>query len=202
MHSVGIVCGYDLNDDLPGYVSSVAPLIARENLDFVILSGGRTSPRSHHSEAWVMARHLRGIPGTPQLVLEEHAMTTLENLIFARGLAERHAGVVARFVVFCDRVHARKVATLARLILGARAIVHSVDRAAATADRIFEPASHFIETVVALIPRLRKYLRAAAIYVKGVSGNPPDSALPPLIADDQPQHRRLPAVITDSALPP
>jgi hypothetical protein len=44
MRSVGIVCGYDLNDDLPGYVRSVAPLIARENLDFVILSGGRTSP--------------------------------------------------------------------------------------------------------------------------------------------------------------
>ena len=59
MRSVGIVCGYDLNDGLPDYVKSVAPLIERENLDFVILSGGRTSPRSHHSEAWVMAEHLR-----------------------------------------------------------------------------------------------------------------------------------------------
>ncbi|MGA8810169.1 MAG: ElyC/SanA/YdcF family protein, partial [Thermoanaerobaculia bacterium] len=102
MRSVGIVCGYDLNDGLPDYVKSVAPLIARENLDFVILSGGRTSPRSHHSEAWVMAGHLRKILASPELVLEEHAMTTLENLIFARGLAEHHAGVVARFVVFCD----------------------------------------------------------------------------------------------------
>lgn len=191
MRSVGIVCGYDLNDDLHGYVRSVAPLIARENLDFVILSGGRTSPRSHHSEAWVMAGHLRGILPLPQLILEEHAMTTLENLIFARGLAEYHAGVVARFVVFCDRVHRRKVAALAKLILGARAIVHCVDRNVTRRVRLFEPVSHLIEAVVARVPRLRKYLRAFAIRMKGVSGNPPHSALPVLVADDAPHHRRV-----------
>jgi hypothetical protein len=191
MRSVGIVCGYDLNDDLHGYVRSVAPLIARENLDFVILSGGRTSPRSHHSEAWVMAGHLREILPLPQLVLEEHAMTTLENLIFARGLAEHHAGVVARFVVFCDRVHRRKVAALAKLILGARAIVHCVDRNVTRRVRLFEPVSHLIEGVVARVPRLRKYLRAVAIRMKGVSGNPPQSALPVLVADDAPDYRRV-----------
>lgn len=190
MRSVGIVCGYDLNEDLPGYVTSVAPLIARENLDVVILSGGRTSPRSHHSEAWVMARHLREILPSSDLVLEEHAMTTIENLIFARGLAEHHEDAVTRFVVFCDRVHRRKVVTLARLILGARAIVHSVDRAAAMADRLFEPVSHFVETVVALVPRSRRYLRAAAVLSKGVNGHPPDSASPMPHADDQPHHRR------------
>src|SRR5258706_11745026 len=102
MPFVGIVCGYDLNDDLQGYVRSVAPLIARENLDFVILSGGRTSPRSRHSEAWVMAGHLRDIVPAPTLVLEEHAMTTLENLIFSRGLAEHAGGVVRGFVGACD----------------------------------------------------------------------------------------------------
>src|SRR5438270_226381 len=127
MRSVGIVCGYDLNDGLRDYVESVAPLIERENLDFVILSGGRTSPQSHHSEAWVMAAHLRESLPTRELVLEEHAMTTLENLIFARGLAEHHAGVVARFVVFCDRLHRRKVAALPKLILDARAVVDRVD---------------------------------------------------------------------------
>lgn len=200
MRSVGIVCGYDLNDDLHGYVTSVAPLIARENLDFVILSGGRTSPRSPHSEAWVMARHLREILPVPKLVLEEHAMTTLENLIFARGLAEHHAGVVARFVVFCDRVHQRKVATLAKLILGARAIVQPVDHDVAPGLRLFEPVSHFIEAVVAVEPRLRKYLRSVAILMKGVSGKPPDSALPALASDDEPQHRRAPRsdVVTGS----
>src|SRR5260370_31066853 len=90
MRSVGIVCGYDLNDDLPRYVRSVAPLIAREKLDFVILSGGRTSPRSSHSEAWVMAGHLRDILPAPTLLLEENSMTTLENLIFALGVAVPH----------------------------------------------------------------------------------------------------------------
>jgi hypothetical protein len=176
MRSVGIVCGYDLNDDLPGYVRSVAPLIERESLDFVILSGGRTSPRSDHSEAWVMAGHLREMLTMPMIVLEEHAMTTLENLIFARGLAEHHAGVVNRFVVFCDRVHRRKVTALSHLILGARAIVHCVDRDASLRVRLFEPASHLIEAVVARAPRLRKYLRAAAIRIKGVHGWAP--ALP------------------------
>jgi len=190
MRSVGIVCGYDLNDGLHDYVKSVAPLIERENLDFVILSGGRTSPRSHHSEAWVMAGHLRKLLAGAELLLEEHAMTTLENLIFARGLAEHHAGVVARFVVFCDRVHRRKVAALAKLILGARAIVHSVDHDVAHRVRLFEPVSHVIEAVVAHFPPLRKYLRAAAIRLKGVSGTPPAAARPAIAADDEPHHRR------------
>ncbi len=195
MRSVGIVCGYDLNDDLPGYVRSVAPLIARENLDLVILSGGRTSPRSNHSEAWVMAGHLRKILPQPELVLEEHAMTTLENLVNARGLAEQHADVVARFVVFCDRVHRRKVAALAKLILGARAIVQCVDHNVAVSVRLFEPVSHVIETMAARVPPLRKYLRAAAIRIKGVNGTPPYSALPPAVSDGEMAKGRAPKII-------
>jgi hypothetical protein len=198
VRSVGIVCGYDLNDDLPGYVRSVAPLIARENLDFVILSGGRTSPRSNHSEAWVMAGHLRKILPAPVLVLEEHAMTTVENLIFARGLAERHAGVVTCFVVFCDRVHRRKVAALSRLILGAQAIVRCVDRKVTMSVRLFEPVSHVIETLVAREPRLRKYLRAAVIRIKGVRRSAP--TLPALACDDAPQHRRVTKSVAESTI--
>ena len=132
----------------------------------------------------------RGLGYVPQGQLCFPQMTTLENLIFARGLAEHHAGVVARFVVFCDRVHRRKVAALARIILGARAIVHCVDRDVARRVRLFEPVSHFIEAFVARFPRLRKYLRAAAIRIKGVSGTPPDAALPAMAADDEPHHRR------------
>ena len=135
-----------------------------------------------------MAGHLRELLTAPEFVLDEHAMTTLENLIFARGLAEHHAGVIARFVVFCDSVHRRKVATLAKLILGARAIVHCVDHDVARRVRLFEPVSHFIEAVVAHFPRLRKYLRAAAIRIKGVSETAP--ALPAIAADDEPHHRR------------
>jgi len=198
MRSVGIVCGYDLNDDLQGYVRSVAPLIARENLDFVILSGGRTSPRSKHSEAWVMAGHLRDIVPAPTLLLEEHAMTTLENLIFARGLAEHHAGVVTRFVVFCDRVHRRKVAALSRLILGARTIVHCVDHDVTMRVRLFEPVSHVIEAAVARAPWLRKYLRAAAIRLKGVRRTAP--ALPKIAPDDKPHHRRNPKRDVESTI--
>jgi hypothetical protein len=192
MRSVGIVCGYDLDDDLGGYVRSVAPLIAREKLDVVILSGGRTSPRSHHSEAWVMAQQLSGLIAAPPLVLEEHAMTTLENLIFARGLAEQHADdEVERFVVFCDAIHRRKVTTLSRLILGARTAVRAVEHQVALRVRLFEPLSHIVETVVALAPRLRKYLRAAAMRIKGVTGEPPRAARAALEVDDAPHHRRV-----------
>lgn len=191
MRSVGIVCGYDLNDDLDGYVRSIAPLIASERLDFLILSGGRTSPDSFHSEAWVMAEQLRTLIPVPPVVLEEHAMTTLENLIFARGLAEHHAGIVERFVVFCDAVHRRKVSTLTRLILGAKAVVHDVEHDVSLRVRVFEPISHAIEAVVAVVPGLRKYLRRAAMRIKGVTGEPPKSARPVLDADDAPHHRRV-----------
>jgi hypothetical protein len=34
--------------------------------------------------------------------------------------------------------------------------------------RLFEPLSHLIEGVVARAPRMRKYLRAAAMRIKGV----------------------------------
>jgi hypothetical protein len=125
-------------------------------------------------------------------------MTTLENLIFARGLAEHHAGVVARFVVFCDRVHRRKVAALSRLILGARTIVQCVDRDVTMRVRLFEPASHLIEAVVARAPRLRKYLRAAAIRIKGVRRSAP--ALPTIPCDDTLHHRRVPKVVAESTI--
>ena len=116
-----------------------------------------------------MAGYLRNILTEPELVLEEHSMTTLENLVFARALAEHHAGVVERFVVFCDRVHRRKVATLAKMILGGHTIVQSVDHQVTMRVRLFEPISHLIETLAAGVPPLRKYLRAAAIRIKGVS---------------------------------
>src|SRR5437016_5684188 len=145
MRSVGIVCGYELDGDLDRYVDAVRPLIALERVDWLVLSGGRTSPGSFSSEAWVMAGALGEIVPRERLLLEEHAMTTLENLLFGRGLAEDRCGPVDRFVVFCDRVHRRKVATLARLILGRATTVHCVARCVSLPVRLFEPLSHLIE---------------------------------------------------------
>jgi uncharacterized SAM-binding protein YcdF (DUF218 family) len=170
--NVGIVCGYDLNADLAGYVSSIAPLIKAERLDLLIVSGGRTSRDHHSSEAWVISQGLANILPPDRVLLEEDAMTTLENLVFARGLAEEYGELVERFTVFCDRVHHRKVRTLARLILGAKTMVHSVERAVPLKIRLFEPVSHLLETVAALVPSLRKYLRAGAIRIKGITGAP------------------------------
>ena len=189
MTTVGIVCGYDLNDELVAYVGSIRPLIERERLDYVVLSGGRTSPHSFSSEAWVMARALGEILPAGRVLLEEHAMTTLENLVFGRGLAEHHCGVVDRFVVFCDRVHRRKVSTLARLLLGARATVHWVHHDVSLRVRLLEPLSHLIEAAVALVPPLRRHFRALSIRLKGVSGAPPRSARPAAVSSDAPRRR-------------
>jgi hypothetical protein len=176
--NIGIVCGYDLNADLAGYVSSITPLVAGARLDLLIVSGGRTSPHSHSSEAWVISQALSGVMPKEKVLLEEHAMTTLENLVLARGMVEHDARLIGRFTIFCDRVHHRKVQTLARLILGAKARVHSVEHAVPLRVRVFEPLSHLVETFAALVPPLRKVLRAAAIRLKGVTGAPPRSARP------------------------
>jgi hypothetical protein len=175
---VGIVCGYDLNADLEAYVSSIRPLLANEPLDLVIFSGGRTSPSSFSSEAYVIAQGCAEVIAPDRVLLEEHAMTTLENLVFARGLAEYHHGRIDRFVVFCDRIHHRKVAALSLMILGTKAVVRSVEHAVPARVRLFEPLSHLLEMMVVRSPSLLKYLRAVVIRLKGVSGSPPRSAQP------------------------
>lgn len=188
MARVGIVCGYDLDGGLPAYVESIRPLIERERLDYVVLSGGRTSPNSFSSEAWTMARALGEFMPAERVLLEEHAMTTLENLVFGRGLAEHIAGRVDRFVVFCDLVHRRKVGTLARMVLGTNSMVYCVEHPVRMRARLFEPVSHFLEAIVALAPWTRRYLRAAVIRLKGVTGAPPRSARPAIVSDAAPPH--------------
>ncbi|MEO6259047.1 MAG: ElyC/SanA/YdcF family protein, partial [Thermoanaerobaculia bacterium] len=186
MARVGIVCGYDLDADLTAYVESIRPLILREKLDYVVLSGGRTSPASFSSEAWMMAGLLGEFMPLDRVLLEEHAMTTLENLVFGRGLAEHAAGRIDRFVVFCDLVHRRKVGTLARMILGSNAMVYCVEHPVRLRARLFEPISHFLEAVVAKAPWTRRYLRAAVVRLKGVTGAPPRSARPAIVSDGAP----------------
>lgn len=189
MARVGIVCGYDLNADLPAYVDSIRPLIEREGLDYIVLSGGRTSPTSFSSEAWMMARALGDILPADRILLEEHAMTTLENLVFGRGLAEHRVGRVERFVVFCDLVHRRKVGTLSRMILGSHSRVYCVEHPVRLRARLFEPVSHFLEAAVAKAPWTRRYLRAAVVRLKGVTGAPPRSAQPAIVSDAEPPYR-------------
>ena len=168
--NVGIVCGYDLDSELLGYVARLAPHIEREKLDVVILSGGRTSPHRPDSEAEVMrdalSALLRGVP----MILEEEAMTTLDNLTFGREVA-RSLGTIDRYVVFCDNVHRIKVRVLARMLLRARRVI-SVPRRTPLWVKAIEPASVVCEAIGVFVPRVRMLIRALAMRVKGVSGPP------------------------------
>ena len=169
MSSVGIVCGYDRFDDLHEYVERVAELI--RDVDAVILTGGFTSPESWHSEAWLMATVLARVMPRQRILIEENAMTTLDNLVFAKSLAHRIFGRVGEWKVYCDAAHRMKVAVLSRIILGKHAQVFSVDREVEWHIRLVEPFSVIFESICAHVPGLRRTLSAFAARVKGVNGS-------------------------------
>src|SRR6266702_4474103 len=98
---VAIVCGYDRFSDLHVYAEQVASEIAAARVDRIIVTGGFTSPDSYHSEAWIMASVLTVKLPNAVIVLEEWAMTTVDNLVFSRALAENTFSAQS-FLVFCD----------------------------------------------------------------------------------------------------
>jgi len=178
MARIGIVCGYDRFTDLDEYSSKVADQLAREPFDAIIVTGGFTDPSSHLSEAQMMSDVVsRHLPHA-LVVLEERAMTTLDNLVFGKAMAEKLFARVDRFVVFCDRAHRVKVSILSRIIFGVRTTVRTVHRAVPVLTHLLEPGSIVIESIAALAPPLRKYVSAAAARIKGVSAIPRHSAPP------------------------
>jgi hypothetical protein len=169
MARIGIVCGYDRHTDLDQYTQRVADELSREPFDAIIVTGGFTDPRSRQSEAQLMsAVVLRSMPHV-MVVLEERAMTTLDNLVYGKAVAEKLFARIDRFVVFCDGAHRLKVSILTRLILGVRGTVRTVHRAVPFIIHLLEPASIVIESAAALVPPLRKYVSAAAARMKGVT---------------------------------
>lgn len=182
---VAIVCGYDRFDDLHLYAEQVASEIASARVDRIIVTGGFTSRDSYHSEAWIMAGVLAAKLPHAVVVLEEWAMTTVDNLVFSRAIAvERFAA--ASFVVFCDHAHRVKAAVLTRIILGANARVRSIPRVVSWATLVLEPLSILCESICAVTPPLRKLLSRVAAWSKGVKAIPrlptPDSPLTAFVA--------------------
>jgi hypothetical protein len=169
MTSIGIVCGYDLNGDLPVYVDGVARALAGEHCDVVIVSGGPTSPLTAHSEAWRIAEGIQAMMPDLEIVLEERALTTLDNLVFAKGIACHTFDAIDRYVVFCDSAHAFKVRLLSRMILGPKATVLALHRNVPLSVRLIEPFSIVLEALGALSPNLRHLVRAGAVWTKGLS---------------------------------
>ncbi len=180
---VAIVCGYDRFSDLHVYAEQVASEIAAVRVDRIIVTGGFTSRDSYHSEAWVMSRVLAAKLPHAVVVLEEWAMTTVDNLVFSRALAvEKFAA--DSFVVFCDHAHRVKAAVLTRIILGARAKVRSIPRSVRWRTLALEPVSIVCESVCAVAPPLRKLLSRLAAWSKGVTLRlpTPDSPLTASVA--------------------
>lgn len=169
MTTIGIVCGYDDQASLREYIELLAPEIAALRPSFLVLTGGCTSPASPDSEALVMSRLVQELCPAQPFVLEEAAMSTIENIVNARRMAERTFGRVDRWIVFCGRTHRAKVASLARLILGAGVRVIAVPRKVTLLVRLFEPPSLVIESAAALVPPLRRWVRAGAMLWRGVS---------------------------------
>lgn len=168
MTTVGIICGYDLHSDLRDYVRRVAAIIEDEQCDALVLSGGRTSPTIDDSEAQAMTRALTEHLNNPLVVLEERAMTTLDNIVYAREIAERMFPV-RRYVVTCDRVHAAKVMALSAILLRRRFKVRAVPRKVPMKVTLFEPVSFVLEVIAAIFPVFRSMLRASARKLKGLS---------------------------------
>lgn len=168
MTTVALVCGYDLHSDLDGYVRSVVPILDEEQPHAIIFSGGFTSPFHNDSEAQAMTRILAAHVKNALVVLEERAMTTLDNIVFGRTIADSlfHA---THYVVICDRVHAAKVRALCAILLPARSTVHAVGRKVPLPVVAFEPLSIVIEVLAALVPLFRRPLRYGAMRLKGLS---------------------------------
>lgn len=169
MARIGIVCGYDRYADLDQYTQRVADELAREPFDAIIVTGGFTDPLSRHSEAQLMSAVVSRHMPHALVVLEERAMTTLDNLVFGKAIAEGLFERIDRFVVFCDGAHRFKVSILTRLVIGVHGTVRAVHRAVPLMIHLLEPASIVIEAVAAIVPPLRKYVSAGAAWMKGVT---------------------------------
>lgn len=168
MTKIALVCGYDLHSDLHGYVESVVPILDEEQPHAIVFSGGFTSPVHDDSEARAMTRILAAHVPDALVVLEERAMTTLENIEFGGRIADSLFGAT-HYVVICDRVHAPKVRLLCGILLRSRSTVRAVGRKVPRAVILFEPVSLVIEVLAAVFPFLRRPLRYGAMRLKGIS---------------------------------
>src|SRR5438045_6928843 len=162
MTTVAIVCGYDLDSDLGAYVERVARRLDGHRVDAVMLAGERTSPSVDSSEAHEMNRHLAELMPHGRVLLDHEAMTTLDNIVHAKKIAERAFERVEQWLVCCDVAHVAKAWTLARIVLPRRVRMLAVHRPVPLLIWLREPLSIIIESFGALVPRVRPLLSAVA----------------------------------------
>ncbi len=123
MTKIAIVCGYGntLNENIKNYINSVVDYVTQEHLSTLILSGGYTC-NDQISEAKLMAQLISDRTDQVNLVLEEEAMTTVHNLLYANKILVNWTEPVEELYIFCDRVKYTKVYWLSRLIFSDRVV--------------------------------------------------------------------------------
>jgi hypothetical protein len=161
-----IICGYDLDTDLRSYVADVIRATAHEEPELLILSGGRTSPHSNDSEALVMSQAFAELRPEREVLLDEEALNSLENLLHAKRIAEESHCAIERYIVVGDTAHRRKLAILARLVIGRNASIIAVPRPTAFITHLLEPISTLFEAIAAVSPATRRFIRSGTMLFK------------------------------------
>ncbi|MEQ8468648.1 ElyC/SanA/YdcF family protein [Coleofasciculus sp. E1-EBD-02] len=115
---VGIVCGYGshLDNQLKRYVNSVMEYALKNEINYLIFSGGYTFKDSTTSEAMLMSSLIDQPTQAINIVLEERALTTLHNLLYAQEIIEFFKFNQYELYIFCDQVRFVKVYILSKLI--------------------------------------------------------------------------------------
>ena len=115
---VGIVCGYGshLDNQLKRYVNSVMEYALKNEINHLIFSGGYTFKDSTTSEAMLMSSLIDQPTQTINIVLEERALTTLHNLLYAQEIIESLNFNQYELYIFCDQVRFIKIYVLSKLI--------------------------------------------------------------------------------------
>lgn len=116
----GIVLGAALwnNEPSPALRERLDEAIALYNeglVDYLILSGGRSTPYKALSEAEGMSNYLvaAGIP-EDKLLLEMKSTDTYENLLFSKEIAEQHD--LQSYIIITHNYHGKRSADIAKFI--------------------------------------------------------------------------------------
>lgn len=101
----------------------------------VMVSGGPTNctapyegTEAEHMGEWMQKRFLRAPEATEKwrIVLEDRALSSPENLIFAKELMDEH-GLLGEVTVICEFLRERKMRAYTRAVFGDSAQVYAID---------------------------------------------------------------------------
>jgi hypothetical protein len=114
-----IVCGYGsiVDHNLLAYMDSIADKVVELEINLLVLSGGCTFTSSKISEARLMASLLNQRKVQVDVLLEEQALTTLHNLIYAKQVLSEICKKPETIYIFCDQVRFFKICLLTQIVM-------------------------------------------------------------------------------------